>query len=426
MAAKKKLALKGLRVLDFTWVYAGPFCTRQFADLGAEVIKVEPPVTGALERRYAVIIDRNGVKQSSYAVFLNRGKKSLSVDLKTKEGLALVYELAKKSDIVVSNMAPGAMNKLKLGYKQLKKINPGIIYCTISCFGHTGSYAAEPGFDLIAQVASAWSGQTDPPGPAPLAIGDSNAGMHATAAILAAIYHRQKTGEGQSIDISMTDCLFHSHENTPPGYLFSQRTIPAKKHTRWASAYAPYGLYKGKDGLIGIAALSDLLWQKVVSVMGPGYEYLLTDPRTNDLSVRMTYESAAFIHQTLEDWVQMCDSVRQAEDILRKAGVPAMRVRDFEEISSTAPYIKDREMLVWTKQPFAGEFEIYGSPFKMSETPGRVTGYSPFLGENNEEILKKHLGLTKRQIVELYGQKVLYHEDAVERLPEEKKRLGIK
>lgn len=419
-----KSALAGLKVLDFTWVYAGPFCTRQLVDLGAEVIKVEPPETGALERRYSLVLERNGVKQSSYAVFLNRGKKSLSIDLKSKKGLNIVKELVKKSDITVSNMAPGTMDKVGLGYEDMKKINPRIIYCVISCFGHYGSWATQPGFDLIAQVASGWCGQTDPPMPAPLAIGDSNAGMHATAAILAALYYREKTGKGQHIDISMTDCLFHSHENNPPGYLFSNRTVPPKKNTRWASAYAPYGLMKGKDGFVAIAGLSDAIWEKLVGAMGKNYEWLMTHPRTNALEKRISYDGAPFVHTNLEEWVQTFDSVEEVESLLRAAGVPALKVRGFDEICD-APYIKDRDMLVKLKQPFAGEFEIYNSPFRMSATPGKVMGYAPMLGEHNQGILIQELGYTKKDVDKLYAEGVLYKEEAVDRLPEEKKRLKI-
>ncbi|MDD5288760.1 MAG: CoA transferase [Dehalococcoidales bacterium] len=420
--AEEKHALSGLRVLDFTWVYAGPFCTRQLVDLGAEVIKVEPKETGALERRYSLVLERNGVKQSSYAVFLNRGKKSLSIDLKSEKGLKIIRELVKKSDIAVSNMAPGTMASLGLGYEDMKKINPRIIYCVISCFGHYGSYATSPGFDLIAQVASGWCGQSDPPMPAPLAIGDSNAGMHATAAILAALYYREKTGKGQHIDISMTDCLFHSHENNPPGYLFSNRTVPPKKNTRWASAYAPYGLMKGKNGFVAIAGLSDAIWEKLVGAMGEKYKWMLTDPRTNELEKRISYDGAPFVHTNIEEWVQTFDTVEEVETLLRAAGVPAMKVRGFAEICD-APYIKDRDMLVKLKQPFVGEFEIYNSPFRMSETPGKVMGYSPLLGENNMEVLSKDLGYRKKDIDELFREGILYQEEAVDRLPAELKRL---
>jgi len=423
MDESKSHALEGLRVLDLGWVYAGPFAGRQFADLGADVIKVEPYKTGALERNYYLIIERNGVKQSSYSVFLNRGKRSLSIDLKNEKGLDILRELIKKSDVMLSNMTPGAMRDLGLAYEDVSNINPGIIYCTISCFGHSGAYANEPGFDLIAQAASAWCGQTDPPAPAPLAIGDSNAAMHATTAILAALYYRGKTGIGQNIDISMTDCLFHSHENTPPGYLFSGRTIPAYHHSRWASGYAPYGLMKGTDGSVAIAALSNALWEKLVRVMGKSYEWLLTDPRTNDLSIRMTIESSAFIHQILEEWVNKFDYVQEVEDLLRGAGVPAMKIRGFEEVSN-APYIRDREMLVKMKQPFAGEIETYGSPFKMSETPGRVTGHAPLIGEHCRDVLSRVLGYNDNQIDRLFEEGIIYKEEAVDRLDEELKRLG--
>ncbi len=422
MAVDGQDSLAGLRVLDFTWVYAGPFATRQLADLGAEVIKVEPYGVGAIERHYAIVLERNNVKQSSYSVFLNRGKKSLSIDLKRRKGLNIIKELVKKSDIMVSNMAPGSMEQLGLGYKEVEKLNPKIIYCTISCFGHSGSYANEPGFDMIAQAASGWCGQSDPPMPAPLAIGDCNAGIHATTAILAALYYREKTCMGQSIDISMTDCLFHLHENNPPAYLFSGRTIPAVPNGRWAASYAPYGIIKGRDGLIAIAAISDATWERMVKAMGEDYVWLLTDPRTSKLTTRLTYENAPFIHQIVEEWVMKFNSVQDVEDKLRYAGVPAIRIRRFEEVSN-APYIREREMIVKMKQPFVGELEVYGSPFKMSRTPGRVTGYTPLIGEHSREVLSRILDYGDEQIDSLFEEGVIYKEEAVDRLPEELKRL---
>ncbi len=418
MTDDSKGALQGIRVLDLTWVYAGPFATRQFADMGAEVIKVEPCEVGALERRYALVMERNGVKQSSYSVFLNRGKKSLSLNLKSEEGLAIVRGLARRSDVMISNMAPGAMNELGLGYDAVNEINPGVIYCTISCFGHQGPYAGEPGFDLIAQAASGWCGQSDPPMPAPVAIGDANAGMHAVAAILAALYYREKTGHGQSIDLSMTDCLFHTHENNPPAYLFSNRTVPALPNSRWSAAYSPYALIKGKNGLIAVAALSDALWERVVAAMGEGYEWLLTHPRTSELTLRLCYENAPFVHQTIEDWVMGLESVEEAERVLKAAGVPAMVVRGFAEVAD-APYIRERGMVVKMHQPFAGEIETYGSPFKMSRTPGEVRGHAPLLGENSREILAVELGYDDEQISSLFEQGVIYKEPAVDRLGED-------
>jgi crotonobetainyl-CoA:carnitine CoA-transferase CaiB-like acyl-CoA transferase len=156
--------------------------------------------------------------------------------------------------------------------------------------------------------------------------------------------------------------------------------------------------------------------------MGEGYEWLLTDPRTNDLSVRLTYQNAPFIHQMLEDWVAKFDSIQQVEDLLRAAGVPAMRVKTFAEVVD-APYIRDREMVVKMKQPFAGEIEIYGSPFKMSETPGKVMGHAPLIGEHSREILSQTLGYNDAEIDKLFAEGVIYKEPAVDRLDEELERL---
>lgn len=417
-------ALAGLRILDFTWVYAGPFATRQLADLGAEVIKIEPYERGALERGYFLLMERKGVVQSSYHVSLNRGKKSISIDLKLDKGLEIAKALAKNCDVVISNMAPGAMEKLGLGYDVIKGINPQIIYCTISCFGCYGSFTKERGFDLIAQAASGWIGQSDPPTQAPLAIGDATAAIHATTAILAALYYREKTGIGQNIDISMTDCLFHCHESNPPAYLFSGRKLPPAPIGRWHSGYAPYGIIKGQDGFIAIAVLSEAIWERLVGAMGDDYRWLLTDQRTNSLANRLSYDNAPFIHGVIEEWVMKWSSIEDVEQKLRKADVPVMRIKGFEEVSN-APYITEREMIVKMKQPFADETEVYGSPFKMSQTPGRVTGYAPLLGEHNRQILSGILGYDGKKIKQLLREKIIYQEDAVDRLDEECRRLAI-
>jgi len=416
-------ALNGLLVLDFTWVYAGPFASRQLVDLGADVIKVERYELGAIERHYYLELERNGVRQSSYSTFLNRGKKSICIDIKTKEGRNIIMDLAKRADILLENMSPGAMSKLHLGYENVKKVNPKIIYCSICCFGQYGPYSHEPGFDIIAQAASGWVGQADPTNQAPVAIGDCVAGIHATTAILAALYYREKTDMGQYIDISMTDCLFHLHEANPPAYLFSMREIAPKPIARWHSTIAPYGIFKCPDGFIVIAAISEDTWKTLVESMGSEYEWLLTDPRTSRLGARLTAENAPFIHQLLEDWLTKFDSVNDAERLLKEAGVPCMRVKTFTEVVDD-PHIQAREMIVKMKQPFVGEVETYGSPFKMSATSAGVRGYAPLLGEHNRQILSSMLGCSDEQVNALYERRVLYKETAVDKLPEELKRLS--
>ncbi len=425
MSENKPGPMEGITILDFTWVYAGPFASRQFADLGANVIKIEPQQRGATERHYYLEMERNGVSQSSYSTSLNRGKKSVSINIKTQVGKNIILDLARKADIVLENMSPGSMANAGLGYDDIRKVNPRIIYCSISCFGQYGPYSREPGFDIIAQAASGWIGQSDPCNQAPVAIGDCNAGMHATAAILAALYYREKTGIGQYVDISMADCLFHLHEANPPAFFFSNRQVSPKPISRWHSVYAPYAVLKGHDGFIALGAITDNTWKLLVDVMGKDYQWLLTDPRTDKLEKRLTAETAPFIHQLMEDWLAKFDSVRDAERLLKKGGVPCMRVRTWQEAADD-PQIRAREMVVKLKQPFVGEIETYGSPFKMSETSAGVRGHAPLLGENNSEVLSSVLEFTSEEIEHLYKDGILYKESAVDRLPDELKRLEEK
>jgi crotonobetainyl-CoA:carnitine CoA-transferase CaiB-like acyl-CoA transferase len=221
----------------------------------------------------------------------------------------------------------------------------------------------------------------------------------------------------------MTDCLFHLHEANPPAYLFSMREIAPKPIARWHSTIAPYGIFKCTDGFIVIAAISEDTWKTLVESMGSEYEWLLTDPRTSRLGARLTAENAPFIHQLLEDWLTKFDSVNDAERLLKEAGVPCMRVKTFTEVVDD-PHIQAREMIVKMKQPFVGEVETYGSPFKMSATSAGVRGYAPLLGEHNRQILSSMLGCSDEQVNALYERRVLHKETAVDKLPEELKRLS--
>jgi len=410
--------LTGVRVVDLTGVLAGPFATKLLADMGAEVIKVEPLEVGAAERHMPLIVDREGVKQSGYSVFLNRGKKSLSVNLKDAKGLEIVKKLIKKSDVLVENFSPGALNRLGLGYEDVAKINPKMIYCSISCFGHYGPYSDLPGYDIIAQGASGWTGMSDPPIIAPVSIGDMTASTHATTAILSALYYREKKGVGQCIDISMMDCLFHLHENVPQWYFFSGRKTKVISIGRLHPGYAPYGVYRGQDGFIVIAALSDAIWQRLVEAMGKESEWLLSDQRTKCQEVRCTIENAPLVHRILEEWISRFKSVREVERVLSASKVPAFRVRSIEELADD-PHIRAREMIVRMKQPFVGEIEVYGCPLKMNKTPTGVRGHAPLIGENTREVLSKVLDYDSETINGFYAEGIVYSEPAVERLEKE-------
>jgi crotonobetainyl-CoA:carnitine CoA-transferase CaiB-like acyl-CoA transferase len=425
MEKMKPGPLSDVTVLDFTWVLAGPHATKTLTDMGANVIKVEQYEVGANERYQSMRMEVNGVIQSSYHLHVNRGKRSLCINLKHPRGIEIVHELLKKSDILIENFAPGVMDRLKLDYESVRKIKPDIIYCSISCFGHWGPKSHKPGYDIIAQAASGWTGQTDPPIMAPLSIGDTTASMHACTAMLAALHHRVMTGQGQSIDISMVDCLFTLHENALPWYWIGEaagKPVRMAKTGQKSPGYAPYGIYKGKNGHIAIASLTENRWPQLVDLMGPEHEWLRSDPRTCELSKRCHPDNAFLIHEALETWVMSQVSVEAAEEKLEAAGIPCSRVKTIDELATVDAHIGAREMRPQVYQPFLGPVKMYGSPLKFSETPSMIRGYAPFLGEHNQEILSTVLGYTSERVESLYRENVLYHAPEVEKLPEELKK----
>lgn len=419
--------LSDINVLDFTWVLAGPHATKTFADMGANVLKVEHFKNGTNERYQTLQVEKNGITQSSYHLNLNRGKKSLCINLKNPKGIELIHGLIRKSDIIIENFAPGVMDRLNLDYVEVRKIKTDIIYCSISAFGHWGYNSQKPGYDIIAQAASGWTGLTAKHVMAPIAIGDTTAAMHACTAMLGALHHRMVTGQGQNIDIAMVDCLFSLHETSFPSYWISEAVgepfiMPGMDQK--STTTAPYGIYNGKNGSIAIALLTDSRWPALVDLMGHGYEWMNTDPRTRDLANRCKAEYAFLVHDALEAWVQFQDSVEEAERKLEAAGIPCCRVKSIPELATTDPYLGAREMRLKKIQPFLGPITMSGSPLKFSETPATIRGYAPFLGEHNRETLSKMLGYSEEQIDELYKEDVLYHAPEVDKLPEELKKLA--
>lgn len=383
MERAKPGPLSDVTVLDFTWVLAGPHATKTLADMGADVIKIEQYELGANERWQALRVESRGVTQSSYHIHVNRGKRSLCINLKSPGGIEIVHGLIGKSDILVENFAPGVMDRLKLDYESVRKIKPDIIYCSISCFGHWGPSSHKPGYDVIAQAASGWTGQSEPPIMAPFSIGDTTASMHSCTAMLAALHHRNRTGQGQNIDISMVDCLFTLHENAFPWYWITEATGTPVRMTRTGQkspGYAPYGIYNGRDGQIAIASLTQNRWPQLVELMGPEYQWLKTDPRTAELASRCSPASAPLVHEALEKWVAAQESVTEAERKLEAAGIPCARVKDIVELATVDPQLEARDMRPRKFQPFIGEMKMYGTPLKFSETPAAIRGYAPFWG----------------------------------------------
>jgi crotonobetainyl-CoA:carnitine CoA-transferase CaiB-like acyl-CoA transferase len=422
----KQGPLSGVNVLDFTWVLAGPHATRTLTDMGANVLKVEKFKVGTNERHQALQAEINGVTQCSYHINVNRGKKSLCINLKHPKGIELIHDLIKKSDIIVENFSPGVMGRLKLDYESVKKIRPDIIYCSISAFGHWGYDTRRSGYDIVAQAASGWTAVMTDHEMAPMAIGDTTAAMHACTAILAALYHKTVTGQGQNIDISLVDCLFSIPETSFPAFWLSEAVgIPPIKDTvaQKSPTSAPFGIYNGKNGSIAIAMLTDTHWPELVDLMGPEHAWMKTDPRTRDITGRCIVENAFLTHDALEAWVMSQDSVEEAERKLLLIGAAACRVKSIEELATTDPYIGGREMRLTRVQPFIGPMTMGGSPLKFSETPSTIRGYAPFIGEHNREALSNVLGYSEEQIDELYKEDVLYEAPEVARLPEELKKM---
>ena len=419
--------LANVNVLDFTWVLAGPYATKNLVDMGANVIKVEHFKNGTNERHQTFQVTKNGVTQCSYHLNLNRGKKSVCINLKHPQGIELIHDLLRKTDILIENFAPGVMERLGLDYEGAKKIKPDIIYCSISAWGHWGPNTFRPGYDSIAQAASGWVGMTEHSQGAPVAIGDTTAAMHACSAMLAALYHRTQTGQGQNIDISMVDCLFAVHETSFPAYWISEAVgkpfVVPKTDLKQSHTSSPYGLFDGKNGSISIALLTDARWPALVDVMGPGYEWLKTDPRTRDLPARCAPGGPEIVHEALGRWVLSQESVEEAERKLMEAGIACCRVRSIEELATTDPHISAREMRVEIDQPFLGPVKVYGSPLKFSGTYSGVRDYAPFIGQHNREVLLQFSGSPNERIDDLYRSDVLFHAPEVERLPEELEKI---
>jgi len=412
-------SLDGVTVIDCTWVLSGPHCSKLLADMGATVIKIEPYGVGANERHLNIQKTHDGVTQSSYSINVNRGKKSVCVNLKTTQGLEIIKELIKQADVVLENYAPGVMERLGLDYEAAKQIKEDIIYCSISCFGHWGPYSHKPGYDMIAQVASGWTAQSQVYQIAPNSVGDTVAGVHAALAITSALFARNVQGIGQNIDIAMVDCLFSLHENSVPWYALGQAVgepIYPGKIGRTHEGYAPYGIYEGKNGVVGIALLSNNRWEAMVRTMGEKYLWMIDDPRTVDVHSRCM--NPKLVNEAVAEWVMAQDSVEEVERIFDEVEIPCMRARTIPELCDTDPQIKAREMMPEIYQPFIGPIKMYGSPIKMSETPSCIRGYSPFLGEHNDQVLREVLGYSPEQVKNLYDSGVIYREEAVDRLNE--------
>lgn len=392
-------ALEGVRVLDLTRVLAGPFCTMMLADMGAEVIKIEVPGKGDDSRQFGPFV--NG--ESSYYMNLNRNKKSVTLNLKGR-GRNIFLQMVKKADVVVENFRPGTMEKLGVGYDVLKEVNPGIVYACVSGFGHYGPYKDRAGYDIIAQAMSGLMSTTGWPGGEPTrtgtAMGDVLAGLSVTIGILAALRHRDRTGQGQKVDVALVDSAVASLEIITQIYLAEGR-VPERIGNRYESVY-PYDSFRAKDGSVVIGAGNDKLWQLLCEVMG--------DP---DLAFKPEYDKNfkrvqrhSELKPIVEAWTQSL-TVDEIVDKLLEAGVPAAPIYDIPRVVSDPHIAGAREMFVEVEHPKAGKMKITGCHIKLSETKPCIRTPAPLLGQHNREVYQGLLGLSDEELAALQAESII-------------------
>lgn len=395
--------LAGIRVLDFTRVLAGPYLTQMLRDLGAEVIKVEQPGKGADERGMPPFAKG----QSGYYMMLNRGKKSITLNLKAPEAKEIIFELARQSDIITENFKPGVMGSLGFSYEAFKKVKPNIIMCSISTFGQEGPYSQRVGYDIVAQAMSGlmWmSGDSDrPPTRSGTSIGDVNASAHALGAIGAALYYREKTGKGQYIDISLRDCLSAIIETAVPRFTMSGGTDKPMRSGRHHATMGPYGVFDaGRGNYVVLGALNPAIWSRLCTAMKR--PEMIDDPRFSDAGLRGQNRDA--VVAAVEGWLQSFADVEEPLAILEQYEVPSAPVLSIDKLVKDPQFLM-RDMLVEVNDPLFGPVKLPATPMRFSETTVVNSEAPPLLGGNTAEVLKSLLGMTDDQIAALKEKKVI-------------------
>ncbi len=398
--------LTGIRVIGLEQYMSAPYCTMLLADSGAEVIKIERPGKGDPRRSIPPFVtDDRGRSVAGGFISYNRNKKSLALNLRAEEGQKILRELVKESDVVVENLRPGAMDKMGLGYQELKSINPRLIYAAISGFGRledfSGPYTGRPAFDIVAEAMSGVMnlvGFADkPPSWTIYGMADVYTGMVTAYGIMLALFMREQTGEGQFVDSAMLDNMLALNERMVTLYSF---TGESPSRGRLKHLY-PRGAFQCQDGFLALNIPDDIQWERLCQAME--CENLKDDPRTISGTARAT--NAEFIRETIEAW--LVDKTRaQAEKLLAEQGVPSGPVFTAEDVIND-PHIAARNMLVTVDDPVAGSRKYARSPLHLSSTPDIPTESAPRLGEDTVEILKDILKYEKNDIEQLREQGVI-------------------
>jgi crotonobetainyl-CoA:carnitine CoA-transferase CaiB-like acyl-CoA transferase len=403
MADKPQHLLDGYKVLDFTHFVAGPTTTRLMAGMGAEIIKVELAPHGDRSREFDYVRDQ----RSAFFIQQNRGKKSLCVDLRRREGVDLIKQLVPKVDVVVENFAPGIISDMGLSYTVLKAINPKIIMCSISALGQTGPLADDAGFDFIGQayagITSLIGEEYGPPYMPMVAIGDVSAGAHAMGAIACALLHRERTGQGQYIDVSLLDTYFHCQTIGVQLCSASRGARELKASGLHHSLACPAGVFKGQERWIIILAMTDKQWVSLCEAIGrPDLGADVRFARARDRVQRRDE-----IIRTIEQWLAAMPSDNASVQRLRSHRVPVAPILSVRE-ASEHPHLIARGTVRTVNDPILGEFKIPGFPLRFSGYPEELEFDAPMLGEHNASILGEYLDYSPARVTELETSGVLH------------------
>ena len=385
--------LDGIKVLDLTRVLAGPYATMLLGDLGAEVIKIEQPDTGDESRNFGPF--KNGF--SLYFMSVNRGKRSVTLNLKTERGQAIFKQLLTHTDVLVENFRPGTMEKLGLDYDVLKTEYPSLIYAACSGFGQTGPYAQQGAYDMIIQGMGGIISITGEPDGPPVRVGtsisDITAALFTTIGVLSALHHRNQTGKGQFVDVAMLDSLVAVLENAVVRY-FATGEAPKPLGARHP-AITPFEAFASADGHVIIALGNDTLWAKFCAHVNR--ENLISDKRFRTNADRTENHAELFpilsevmAQRTTDAWIHA----------LGKIGVPCGPINAMDKVVSH-PQVQAREMITRIAHQITGEVEVPGVPIKLSETPGDVGAPAPSLGEHTTEVLTNVLKMSPDEVAKL-------------------------
>jgi glutaryl-CoA transferase len=399
-------ALSHVRVLDLSRVLAGPWASQLLADLGAEVVKIERPGTGDETRGWGppwlTTPEGAETRESAYFACTNRGKKSVTVDLARPEGQAIVRRLAARSDVLLENFKVGSLSRLGLGWEELSSLNPRLVYCSITGFGQSGPYKDRPGYDFVVQAMGGLMSVTGQPDGEPMKAGvamtDILTGMYVATAVLGALAHRERTGEGQRVDLALLDVQVATLANLAENYLVTGRA--PDRHGNAHASIVPYQSFATQDGYLVVAVGNDGQFARLCEVVGR--PELVADPRfaTNasrveNRSVLVPILQALLAGRPTDDWV----------GVLEAAGVPCGPINDLEKVFAD-PHVRSRGLRVEVPHPLAGSVPVVASPMRLSRTPVRH-GTPPLLGEHTREVLGDVLGMSEAEIDALRREKVI-------------------